>query len=320
MPRSQQARSKVTPESSGQNDHNPKYALIASIFSLGTVSSLIILKTIAYVITGSAAMLSTLSDSVVDLAVSILMFLAVRYSLKPADEDHRHGHGKIEGVAALFQGAFMAGAGFFIIFEAIHRFVHPEPVIHHALAIVVAATAIGLSLVLTSVQRYCLEKAPSLAIEADHAHYNTDIFLNLAVIIALAAHYYGAPLWLDPLVALGIALYFLFTAARIAMKSMDMLLDKEVSNDLRKKIENIVSSHGETHGIHDLRTRKSGMTLHISFDVEMDPNMTLCQSHNIVREIEHEIIALYPNAEVLIHVDPQGDTDDSRHKVAGIHH
>lgn len=301
-------------------EHDPKYALVASSFALCTVLSLIILKTVAYSISDSAAMLSTLSDSVVDMAVSIMMFLAVRYSLKPADAQHRHGHGKIEGVASLFQGAFLAAAGLFIVFEALHRFVEPEEVTNHALAIVVSITAIGMTLVLVSVQKYCLKKAPSLAIEADLAHYKTDIFLNVAVISVLAAHYLGAPLWFDPVMALCAAAYFFFTAVRISIKSLDMLMDKEVSDGLRQKIEEIVKNHGEAHGMHDLRTRQSGMTLHISFDVEMNPDMTLCQSHNVVREIEHEIIAVYPNAEVLIHVDPQGDTEDSRHKVAGVHH
>lgn len=301
-------------------EHNPRYALIASVFAVGTVSALIIIKVIAYWLSGSTAMLSTLADSVVDGAVSIMMLLAVSYSLKPADEKHRHGHGKIEGIAALFQGAFMAAAGLFIVFEAAHRFLKPEDVQNQAFAIVVTVTSIALTFILISVQKYCLKKAPSLAIEADCSHYKTDIFLNLAVITALLADYKGAPVWFDPLIALGAAGYFFVTAGRIAIKSFDMLLDKELSDTLRGRIEDIVAMHKETYGIHDLRTRKSGMTLHISFDVEMEPDMTLCQSHAVVRELEGDIIAIYPHAEVLIHVDPKGDTEDTRHKVAGIHH
>ncbi len=301
-------------------EHNPRYALIASIFAVGTVSVLIVLKIIAYWLSGSTAVLSTLADSVVDVAVSLMMLLAVRYSLKPADEQHRHGHGKIEGVAALFQGPFMAAAALFIVFEAFHRFMDPQKVQDHALAIVVAITTIGMTAVLVSVQKYCLKKAPSLAIEADYAHYKTDIFLNIGVIAVLCADFLGAPLWFDPLMALCVALYFFVIAGRISMESLDMLMDKEVSFEHRRRIETIVNAHSETHGMHDLRTRRSGMTLHISFDVEMDPEMTLCQSHGVVRELEQEIIDLFPNAEVLIHVDPQGDTADTRHKVVGVHH
>lgn len=297
----------------------PHYALVASLFAMGTVCALIILKTFAYVISDSTAMLATLADSIVDVAISIMMFMAVRYSLKPADEQHRHGHGKIEGVAALFQGSFMAAAGLFITFEAAHRFLDPQAVTHHALGITVAIIAIALTFILVRVQKFCLKKAPSLAIEADYAHYKTDIFLNIAVILVLVAGLIGAPLWFDPLMALGAAGYFFYTAYRISMKSLDMLLDKEVSKKLRQTIEKIVATHDETHGIHDLRTRKSGMTLHISFDVEMNPDMTLCASHAVVRDLEAEIMEVYPYAEVLIHVDPKGDTDDSRHRIAGLH-
>ncbi|MAZ76096.1 MAG: hypothetical protein CMH31_02210 [Micavibrio sp.] len=310
----------IAPTNTDNYTHEPKYALIASIFAVGTVTALIVLKIIAYWLSGSTAVLSTLADSIVDIAVSIMMLLAVRYSLKPADEQHRHGHGKIEGIAALFQGAFMAAAGLFILFEALHKFMNPEEVQSHALAIIVAVTAIGMTLVLVSVQKYCLQKAPSLAIEADYAHYKSDIFLNLAVIIVLFADYKGAPIWFDPLIAIGIAIYFFIIAGRISLQSLDMLMDKEVSFEHRRRIEAIVNAHEEALGIHDLRTRRSGMTLHISFDVEMNPDMTLCQSHGVVRELEQEIVTLFPNAEVLIHVDPHGDTADTRHKVAGVHH
>lgn len=308
-----------TPKKPASNSYEPKYALVASLFAMGTVSALIVLKTFAYAISDSTAMLATLADSIVDVAISVMMLMAVRYSLKPADEQHRHGHGKIEGVAALFQGSFMAAAGLFIAFEAGNRFLNPQAVTHHALGITVAVIAIAMTYILVRVQKFCLKKAPSLAIEADYAHYKTDIFLNVAVILVLIAGLIGAPHWFDPLMALGAAGYFFFTAYRISMKSLDMLMDKEVSKKLRQKIEKIVAAHVETHGIHDLRTRKSGMTLHISFDVEMDPDMTLCQSHAVVRDLEIEIMAIYPHAEVLIHVDPKGDTDDTRHRVAGLH-
>lgn len=311
----------MTSEKNADNfKHEPKYALIASAAAIATVSTLIILKSIAYFLSGSTAILSTLADSITDAAISLMMLFAVKYSLKPADEQHRHGHGKIEGIASLFQGAFMAAAGLFIIFEAIHKFLSPEKVTHNILGIIIILIAIFLNLILVFIQRYCLKKAPSLAIEADHAHYKTDIFLNMSVIFALFSNYIGAPIWFDPLIAFGVAIYFFITAGKISIKSIDMLMDKEVSKSNRKIIEDIIANNEKALGMHDLRTRKSGMTLHISFDVEMDPDMTLCQSHDVVRELEQEIIKLFPNAEVLIHVDPQGDTEDTRHKVIGIHH
>ncbi|MEM9470304.1 MAG: cation diffusion facilitator family transporter [Pseudomonadota bacterium] len=297
-----------------------RYARLASLSAIGIVLFLILIKGATYYLSGSATFLGSLADSIVDGAVSLMMLAALQLSIKPADEQHRHGHGKIEGVAALFQSAFLAAAGLFIVLEAFSRFIDLRPVSHEWLGISVSILSILLTGALIMVQRYCLKRAPSLAIEADMAHYKTDFLLNSAVIIVLLAYVFGAPIWLDPLAAVCVAAYFFWEGARIALKSLDMLLDKEVSKDVRQKIEAIVSAHQETKGIHDLRTRQSGMTLHISFDVEMEPELTLRASHDIVRELEQEIVAAFPQAEVLIHVDPRGDTHDTRHKVAGIHH
>jgi ferrous-iron efflux pump FieF len=299
---------------------DPRYALLASFWAVGTVAILILIKTYAYSRSDSAAMLGTLTDSITDAAISIMMLFAVRYSLKPADKDHRHGHGKIEGIAALMQGAFMAGAGVFLCFEATERFINPEIVRDHQIAMVVAAIAIFLSIILVIVQRFALSRAPSLAIEADHAHYKTDILLNGGVILALLIDFYNGPIWLDPAFALLIAVYFLRTAYKISMRSIDMLMDKEMSLQVRKHIEEIVQQNINVHGMHDLRTRQAGMRLHISFDVELYPELSLKVAHDIVRDLDHAILKHYPHAEIIIHMDPIGDTDDPRHTVRGIHH
>lgn len=304
----------------GRKNHNPRFALLASFWAIGTVGILILIKTYAYYVSGSAAMLGTLVDSVVDAAVSLMMLFAVKLSLKPADEEHRYGHGKVEGIAALLQGAFMGGAGIFLAFEAFDRFVNPAELSEHKIAITVAGIAIVFSLVLVAVQKFSLRRAPSLAIEADHAHYKTDIFLNGSVIVALLVHYYGGPSWLDPAFALLIAAYFLFTAWHITNKSVDMLMDRELPKSVRKKIEKIVKEHKDVHGMHDLRTRMSGMNMHISLDVELDPALSLQEAHDIVRKLDQDILKEYPNAEIIIHMDPIGDTADPRHSVQGVHH
>ena len=265
-------------------------------------------------------MLGTLVDSVIDCAISLMMLFAVRLSLKPADEEHRYGHGKVEGIAALLQGAFLAGAGLFLTFEAFRRFLKPEELTDHAIAIAVAGMAIVFSLILVGVQKFALRRAPSLAIEADHAHYKTDILLNGSVIVALAIDVQGGPSWLDPAFALMIATYFLWSAWSISNKSLDMLMDRELPPSVRSKIESIVENFSEVHGMHDLRTRMSGMNMHISFDVELDPDLSLKKAHDIVRRLDHMILESYPNAEIIIHMDPIGDTDDPRHSVQGVHH
>lgn len=296
---------------------NPRLALFASLWAVGTVTILIAIKAYAYYISDSAAMLGTLTDSVVDVAVSLMLLFAVRLSLKPADETHRHGHGKVEGIAALIQGAFMGGAGIFLAFEAFNRFLNPSVLTHHKMAIIVAIIAIIMSVFVVIIQKFVLARVDSLAIEADHAHYKTDIVLNGSVIIALLVDYYGGYGWLDPTFALLIAGYFMLTAWNISNKSIDMLMDKELSDGVRTHITQIVTTFKDVYGMHDLRTRMSGMNIHISFDVELEPTMSLQQAHDVVRRLDHAILEHYPNAEIIIHMDPVGDTADPRHSVGG---
>jgi ferrous-iron efflux pump FieF len=297
----------------------PRMALIAGAASLVTVLILIVIKAFALIQTGSASILASLIDSVVDASVSIMTFLAIKISLKPADEDHRHGHGKVEGLAALFQAAFIAGAGFFLLLESAGRFTGPSVAQESDIAIAIMAVATILSVVLVMVQNYSLKFAPSLTVEADRAHYSSDILINLGVIGVLFGLQHGVPWWIDPAFAVLIAFYLALTVRRIAGKAVDMLLDRELSGDARERITKKVLSHQYVMGMHDLRTSKSGMKIFISFDIELDPSLLLYNAHEIVREVEFELLIDFPNAEILIHADPHGDTYDTRHNVDGVH-
>jgi ferrous-iron efflux pump FieF len=291
----------------------PRYAMLASFWALGTVAALIVIKSYAYWLSDSAAILATLTDSFTDAAMSLAMLGALRYSLRPADRSHRHGHGKMEGIGALFQAACLIGAALFLAFEGLQRFAQPQNITHHTLGLWVAGIAIVLSIILVSVQKYCLSKAPSLATESDQAHYSTDIALNGSVAAALLADYYGGPQWVDPLCAIMVALYYAYAARKIALKATDMLTDRELPEAVRTRIKDIIKRHPDILGFHDLRTRKSGMVIHISFDVEIDPELTLREAHGIVRALEQDIISDFPYAEIIIHKDPYGDTHDTRH-------
>ncbi len=293
----------------------PRMALIAGTASIITVAFLVVIKLYAVLQTGSASVLASLIDSVLDASVSVVTLLAIRFSLKPADDDHRHGHGKVEGLAALFQAAFIVGGGFFLLLESagrLHSAAMPE---NAPAAIIIMVISILLSAVLVMIQNYSLRYAPSLAVEADRAHYSSDIVINLGVIGVLAALQYGAPVWIDPLFAMAVALYLGFTVHKIAGQGIDMLLDRELSGEAREIVTRRVLAHEGVMGMHDLRTSKSGMKIFISFDVELDPSLLLYNAHEILREIEFEVLMDFPNAEILIHADPHGDTYDTRHNL-----
>jgi ferrous-iron efflux pump FieF len=248
--------------------------------------------------------------------MSGVMLMALRYSLRPADNSHRHGHGKMEGVGALFQSACLIAAGLFLLFEGAQRFANPQEITDHILGVWVAGIAIVLSMQLILVQNYCLSKAPSLAIESDQAHYTTDVALNLSVMAVLLISYYGGPNWIDPICAIAVAFYYAYAARKIGLSAIDMLTDRELPKAVRDKIIEIIRRHPDILGFHDLRTRKSGMVLHISFDVEVDPEITLREAHDQVRALENDIMNDFPYAEIIIHKDPYGDPHDHRHQVS----
>ncbi len=298
----------------------PGFALFAGAASIVTVIILIIVKTVAYLHSGSTSVLASLTDSIVDAGVSLVSFSAIGFSLKPADDDHRYGHGKIEGLAAVFQAAFICGAGVFLVLESLRRFTQHEPVADHFLAMAVMGFSMAASIALVMVQKLSLKYAPSLAVEADKAHYATDVFINGGVMLILFALYHDAPDWVDPAFSLLVALYLAHTAWGIGNKGVDMLLDRELPDEMREKLIDIIQKHPETKGVHDLRTRKSGMMLHIAFDLEIDPDMLLRDAHAVSLEIEQEIMAFLPNAEIMIHKDPAGiPHKESRHHVPGVH-
>ena len=299
---------------------NNGWAMFAARWAVGTVAVLILLKSYAYFHSGSVAVLGSLVDSLSDAGISLMMLMAIRYAAKPADEDHRYGHGKIEGLAALFQAAFLGGAAFFLGLESLRRLAEPHEVSHHMLGIAVALVAIVLSLGVVSIQNYALKKTRSLALAADQSYYKSDIGLNAGVIIALLINDYGGPLWIDTVIGLVIAGYIAYTAHAIGREAADMLMDKELPDDVRLEITRIVEGHGGVYGMHDLRTRRNGAIIHISFDIEVDPEITLQAAHEITRELEGLILEKFPNADIIIHKDPKGDIYDARHRVQGIHH
>lgn len=284
------------------------------------VGALIILKSWGYYESGSAGVLSSLIDSVMDAVVSFVAFLSVFYAARPADEDHRWGHGKMEAVSALFQSAVIAGGGAFLVFEATNRVVSPQAVSPEPVVLWIMAVSVVLSAGLVMFQRYAIQHTSSLAIEADSAHYGGDILINAGVFLVLLAQHYGAPTLIDPLFALGVAVYMAYVARGIAGKAMGVLLDREAPEEQRAQMIAVIEAHTGVIGWHDLRTRCiGGPAYSVSFDIEVDAGLSLWAAHDIAKDLEAGILAHYPAAEILIHIDPEGYTHDTRHRVQGVH-
>jgi ferrous-iron efflux pump FieF len=278
----------------------------ATYASVATALLLIAAKVVAYVLTDAVSLLSTLLDSLLDAAASLVNLLAVRQALTPADREHRFGHGKAEPLAALGQSTFIAGSALFLLVQAGSRLVAPQPVTNTAVGLAVMAFSIAATLLLVLYQRFVIRRTGSLAIKADALHYASDLIVNTSVIVALILA--GAYGWqrADPIFGAGIALYIVYTAWQIARGALDMLMDRELPDDDRQRIRVIALANPQVRAVHDLRTRASGPTTFIQMHLEVDGHLTLAQAHTIADAVESEILRAFPGAEVIIHEDPAG--------------
>jgi len=277
---------------------------LATYASVSVAIFLIIVKLIAWGRSDSVSLLATLVDSTLDAFASIINLIAVRHALTPADKEHRFGHGKAEALAGLSQSLFIAGSSLFLLLEAVQTLFNPTEIKHAFAGIVVMVISIIATLILVSFQHYVIRKTRSVAISADALHYKSDILMNLAVIIALWLATMGLNIF-DPIIGGIIACYILYSVWSIVSVSLDQLMDRELSDEVRADIKQIVLAHPQAQGMHDLRTRHSGTMTFIQFHLEIEDELTLVQAHNASDEIELELLKTYPGSEIIIHIDPK---------------
>ncbi len=275
----------------------------AAIAATVMASLLLLIKIFAWWYTGSVSILAALVDSLVDIAASLTNLLVVRYSLQPADEEHTFGHGKAESLAALAQSMFISGSALFLFLTGIQHLAAPEPMKQPLVGIVVTVIALISTLILVTFQRWVVRKTQSQAVRADMLHYQSDVMMNGAILIALALSWYG---WhrADALFALGIGVYILYNAIRMGHEAVQSLLDRALPDTEHQAIIRIVTSWPGVRGAHDLRTRQSGPTRFIQLHIEMEDNLPLVQAHIIAEQVEQAILHHFPGSDVIIHQDP----------------
>lgn len=276
---------------------------LASRASVATALCLIVIKLIAWLYSGSASMLGSLTDSFADALASIVNFIAIRYAIVPADKDHRYGHGKAEPLASLAQAAFILGSASLLLLYGGEKLINPVPIVNTGVGIVVSIIAIVMTLALVLVQQRALENTNSTVVEADSLHYKSDLLLNGAVLLALVLAMYGW-WWADGLFAVLIALFIGHQAVDLAYRSVQSLLDRELDDDTREQIKILAKQDPRVKGIHDLRTRQAGKTTFIQLHMELSGELSLEEAHDIADKAGLVIKAAFDDAEVIIHQDP----------------
>jgi ferrous-iron efflux pump FieF len=277
--------------------------------SIAMAVILIALKTYAAIETSSMAMLGSLADSGLDLVASLVVLLGVRIAAQPADYEHRFGHGKAEALAALVQVILISLSAVFIGFRALQRLVGGAATSAAELGIGVSIIAMVLTVALISFQRHVVRRTGSLAIGTDRLHYSSDLLLNGSVIVALALDQFASLRGADAVFGVLIALWLAFGAWRASSHALDQLMDREWPDDLRERFLAATRDFPELSGLHDLRTRSSGTHYFAQFHVWVPADWTVLEAHDRLDRAEEELQRRFPGTEILIHVDPEGQTD-----------
>lgn len=277
--------------------------------SIAAAVATITLKTVAYLLTGSVGLLSDAAESVVNLVAAIVAMLALRFALKPADEEHAYGHQKAEYFSAGVEGTLVLVAAATIGITAFGRLLDPQPIDSVGVGLAVSTGAslinLGVGLILLRAGR----EERSIILEADGRHLITDVWTSAGVIAGVAAVALTGWEVLDPIIALVVAVNILVTGGALVWRSADGLMDRALDGDDRAQIDAVLKDYRDHEGIdfHALRTRQAGSRAFVSVHVLVPGAWTVQHGHDLVERVEDDLRARLPHATVFTHLEPVED-------------
>jgi cation diffusion facilitator family transporter len=276
--------------------------------SIGAAAVIIVLKAAAYALTGSVGLLSDALESVVNLVAASVALVALAVAARPADEDHHYGHDKAEYLSSGLEGALIFVAALAIAATAIERLIYPRPLeqLGIGLALTLFATLINFGVarrLLAAGRQY-----DSIALEADAHHLMTDVWTSIGVAVGVGAVLVTGWVWLDPAIAIAVALKIVWTGYDLIRRSILGLMDTALPVTEQESIREILDRH-RTKGIeyHALRTRRSGARRFVSLHLLVPGTWTIQQGHDLSEEIESEIRARLRNTTITTHLEPIED-------------
>lgn len=292
-------------QAANNGNGNDRLMRLCTYASVSVASVLLLAKLYAWWETDSLAMLSSFTDSVFDVVMSVINMLALRYALKPADDDHRFGHTSIEDIAGLAQCAFIAASMALILLQSFERLANPHAALTNPqLGIGVSLAGVVLTTALVAFQTYVTRRTQSLIVASDRMHYLGDILFNFGVLAAYGLSAYGGITAADPVIAIIITVIVLWSTKPIALRAYNNLMDREMPDEEKARIIAIVESMPEIRGHHRLKTRYAGLKCFVQLHVEIDAGLNFRDAHAIADRLEHAIEQAFPSAEVIIHADP----------------
>ena len=285
-------------------------ARIATITSSVVAFFLAISKVIIGVITGSVAVIASAVDSILDMFVSIFNMIAVRVSESRADNLFNYGKGKIEGLAALFEGLLIIASSGFIAYTAIDRLLHHKTITDIDFAFYVMLFSLGVTFGLVMFLNYVAKKTDSLVIKSDAIHYKTDLISNGAIVIVLLLVKFTGWYQIDFIISIFIAIYIFKEATELVKDGFTNLLDISLDFEIVEKIKDIIKKEPLVVDFHCLRTRQSGHRNFVDVHLVLTPDMKLKLAHTIIEKVEEKIRKLDDNKIwiINIHADPYDDS------------
>jgi cation diffusion facilitator family transporter len=279
----------------------------AAALSIASNSLLIALKLAAGAITGSIAIIAEAIHSLVDLVASVIAFISVRKADEPADEEHPYGHEKVENLAATIEGILILVGAAVIVYEATHRLVVGSSVESLGVGIAVMGFSVLANLAVSTVLSRQARAHDSAALEGDAAHLRTDALASIGVLVGLALVQITGAAAFDSITALVVAAAIVWAGLAIIRRSSGVLVDEALPGAEMDKIEAAIAAARtpEVAGYHKLRARRAGRRRHIDFHAQYRAGTTLERAHELAHEMRDSIEAEIPQAEVLIHVEPE---------------
>ncbi len=291
----------------------------ATVISSSVAVTLVVIKLIVGIISGSVAVLASAIDSGLDLAVSLFNLFAVTNAEKPADEKFNYGRGKIEAIAAVIEGVIITASGIYIFYEAIQKMISAEPVTHLDISIGVMLISILLTGALVMFLNHVANVTQSMVIKSDALHYKTDLLSNAAILVSLAVIYFTEFYLIDAILGILIAIYIVYSAFELIQEGVLVLLDVSLEDEIVQKIKNVIESEPGVTDYHWLKTRKAGNDYFVDVHLVFTPDISLLDAHRIGDNVEAKIKAINPKADWLIniHLDPYDDSviNEEEHSV-----
>ncbi len=281
----------------------------ATLVSSSVATLLVLVKLVLGIASGSIAVLASAIDSLLDMLVSVFNFFAIQKAEEHPNEAYQYGKGKVQAIAAVIEGTVITISGMFIIYEAVKKLYHGSTTSLLTPSIIAMTVSIVITFLLVQYLLKVAKETNNLVIKADALHYKTDLWSNVAVIVALVLVYVTQIHAIDAIFGLGIGIYIVYSAYGIIQEGIEILLDRALDADMVAEIVRIIATHPEVTSYHWLKTRTDGSTNFVEFHMVLRPNILLLEAHRIADEVEAQIYALDKKRSWIIspHFDPYDD-------------